>query len=200
MVVGLAVVVAQLEGGVADGDGELGLALRRGTGSRREHREWQLELPLIDDAVVPVGRLVAAEPLRECLVRQHPGRTVALGLEELHGVDVVDVAVGEDGGVEPLVGPVAGRLDDRLGMERTSGVDDDEAVAGPRRRTTLANDSMNAMSSVIGCRRALLAICRGWCSSIDIAPEMIRSDSSRRSGSDMWSPWSPTVRPERSRG
>ena len=57
---------------------------------------------------------------------EHARRPVALGLEKLDGVDVVDVAMGEHRRGEGSVGPGTHRALDGCGVQGAAGVDDAE--------------------------------------------------------------------------
>ena len=62
--------------------------------------------------------------------RRRPPLRGGFLLEYLHAKDVVDVAVGVDGGVQPARRPAADLCVHRAGEDRRSGVHEHEAVTG----------------------------------------------------------------------
>ena len=101
---------------------------------RRPRQVGQPELPLVDHAVVARGELVAVEPGRDRFVGDHVRRLPPVGagflLVEVDAEHVIDVAVGEDGRIEPRVRPAAHGLVHRLGVEHAAGVDRNEPGLG----------------------------------------------------------------------
>ncbi len=97
-----------------------------------------LELPGVDDAVVTRRQHVAVEARRKCFVGDDDGRAPAslLGFvfEHRHAENVVYVAVGVDGGVEPVGRPAAYLFVDGRRHQRRPGVYEDEPVIGLERR------------------------------------------------------------------
>ncbi len=110
-------------------EGLVGSAKVRGEGGA-----GQLELSLIDDAVVAGGLDVARETVGDRLVGDDTRRSPAVGLGggfiELHPEAVIGVAVREDRGVQSDVAPVAQCLMHRRRCEPAAGVGEHEAVGG----------------------------------------------------------------------
>jgi AcrR family transcriptional regulator len=135
VVVGLAARVVQLEALAADLEVEAGAVGLVGVAvARGPVRSGEPELPLVDDAVVSGGLDVALEARRDGFVRDDARRLPAVllgfGLVQLDAEAVVDVAVGEDRGVEPVGAPGAQRLVHLGAEEGAARVDDDEARGG----------------------------------------------------------------------
>ena len=148
VVVGLALVVVELEVEAADGERHrLAIRLGRPDGVVREERclvvaqrqpmagRDAAELSPVDDLVVAVGLDVALEPRRDVLVPDHRGRCMVASFGVGHHgaapTHMVDVTMGVDEGVDPVGRPRAERLDDRGPAHRTARVERHEAVVGP---------------------------------------------------------------------
>ena len=106
--------------------------MRYSVGHRKPGR---LELPLVDHRVVARGQRGSASKrsaIASCATTRGGGPAVGARffLVEVDAEHVVDVAVGEDRGVEAAARPAADRVVHRLGVEHAAGVDDDQPVVG----------------------------------------------------------------------
>ena len=95
------------------------------------------------------------------------------GLVEVHAEAVVDVAVGEHRGVEPVGAPGAQRLVHLAAEERAARVDDDEAVVGARTRRRSRTRRRTRSCREISARSPNWL--NGWCSAGSSAPVNSRS-------------------------
>ena len=134
MIVGLALVVKQVDGLAADlersllPDGLIGIAEVVG-----KYRLLEPELPLVDDSVVAVHQLVAVESLHAGFVGDHAGGggfMPAFMLELMKAEDMIDVAVRVDGCMNAIGRPAPHRLVQLIGVERTRCVEEYQPFLG----------------------------------------------------------------------
>ena len=135
MVVGLPLLVAEQEIGVADRElqhiviGAIGVAV-----VRRPVEVLEAELAPVDDRVVAGGEDVTVEAGRQGMVGDHlrrlPPPFVRLLLPDGNAEDVVDVAVRVHGGVESGRTPAPDVAVHHRGQRQAAGVDENEAVPG----------------------------------------------------------------------
>ena len=101
---------------------------------RRPFEPVDPELPAVDVGVVARGRDVAVEAGRDGFVRHDARRGSAavagVGLVPLHTEDVVDVPMGEHGGVQRIRAPLAQHVVHPPGQERAARVDEHHAFGG----------------------------------------------------------------------